>query len=343
MFYKISFDEVITTQTIYSKILPQLHKYFRSDSRRELDILIDFTNVEYINPNVIPNILAIGLILKNFYLHPVRLFIPWKPKLLSYLFDINFLTIVRKYNIFKIYEENVGDFPINCMNSEYRTYYFENGTNKEDIRYDLQKSISVIRNLYEGKSSDEYDDELKKIIYIFTEVCHNSSNHSEGMCFATFQSNINENVKYKKAYISISDCGIGYYNSLLKKIENNDFIPIMCNKHEFLELKANKNFIAIIEAMYFRRSSTNYGLFHVISAVMAANGVVRIHSEDTQIIITNKFYEEYLKDLNFEDKQKINILLECFKIGENNNFSNVRNYDNKYKGVHLELEIPIHR
>lgn len=339
--YRIEFEEKVTTYNFYNSILPKLHYYFRSDSRNKSEILIDFSNVEFINPNVIPNILTIGLILKSYYLEPVKLYIPWKPKLLSYLSDIDFFTIVRKYDIFSLYERNIGDYPTDQINREYKTYCFDEDTPKSNIRDKLKKSINVIKTIYESKDSDEYLDEIMKIIYIFTEVCHNSCTHSEKSCFAAFQSNISEKTKYKKAYISISDSGVGYYRSLVRKLEEKKFKPVLCTENEFINLGANKNFIAILEAIFYRSNSENYGLFHVISEIASINGIIRIHSEDTQLIITRSFYEEYLINVKKTNYYSIKKIYDCFIEGKNNAYDNVRHFKNIYKGVHLELEIPV--
>ncbi len=338
--YGIMFQDNITSNHLYNNILPQLQQYFKNDVNKEMEIVFDFTHVEYISPTVIPNILNIGFILKNYFSSPVRLFIPWKPKLLSYLHDINFLNLANRYDIFLMDSRYIGGYDFNKISPEYKTYMFLNDVDKAHIAYQIQDSVKVIKEICRSNDKMVADRSIEQILNIFIEICHNACYHSRKPCFATFQSNIGDKVKFKKAYISIADCGHGYNRSIIDKIKENEYNPLFLTKSTIEIGKKDENYLSILEAIFFRKQYENYGLFDVVKSVIYNNGTVRIHSNDTQLVITRSFYEKYLNDIE-NNSEKIQLIKDIFKEGNSEGKYNVKHYTNRYKGVHIEIEVPI--
>ena len=340
--YKITFPENVTPYAYYYDIIPLLHNYF--EENKQDYIVFDFSNVEFINPLVIPNLLTTALILRSYFSKPVKLYIPWRPSLLSYLADIDFFSVSKRYGLFDIDERYIGDFPIEVINSECKTYFFDEKSSLTNIKIVLSESYNIIKLLHKdsGEFLRDSNDNFLKIFNIMAELCYNACLHGSSQCFATIQTNIGKNVKFKKAYISISDCGKGFYSTLLDKIrKDEDFTLNFCSKEQFLELQEEKNLIAMLEAIFYRKPSKNYGIYHIFKYIVNQDGVMRIHSEDTQLIITKNNYTGELEDLQILKDNLVGILKQSILGKIDFKYSPVRKAKSKLKGVHIEIEIPL--
>jgi hypothetical protein len=300
--------------------------------------MFDFSKVAFINPLVIPNILIVGLSLKEYFENEIDLYIPWKPDLQSYLTDIGFLNIVRENKLFKLDEEYIGGYTPGRLNNYCNTFIFDFGTTVGNIRYELNKSIGIIEKALFDREyfSDESKDNLLRV---FTEIVDNACKHSESPCIVSFQVVSGNNFADKKAYISISDGGIGYYKSLVKKIDD---IPLSCiSKNDFIRLNQERNMYGIIEAIFYRQNYKVYGLNTVMRDIICKNGIVRIHSVDTQLIFTNNNFGKII-DNPKDIESYLKVTKEKFNKGNiSDKYSNYRQYNYKLKGVHIEFEIPM--
>jgi hypothetical protein len=339
--YVIKLEEDVTSFSYYNKVLPLLHLYFTEDNRHKR-LYFDMSEVNFVNPLVIPNFLILAVILKEHLKEPAELFIPWKPRLLSYLADIGFLDIVKRYGLFHIDEGYIGGFEANTLRSECKTFVFQHGAEEEDIYGSLSESNAIFRNIYKG-SGDAITEKIDNLRRILTEVCKNGCSHSNSMCFATLQTTMSSRISFRKAYVAISDCGIGYYDSICRKILDYGYIPFLLDAEGFLSLKQKdeRDIVAILEAILFRRDETIYGMFDVIKRVVSTNGVVRIHSQQTQLVFTQRNFLAYLDnvkllldDFKFKYEEAINTNL-------NAKYSNVRKSGSRFKGVHIEIEVPL--
>lgn len=330
--YALKFKNSVTSYYYYNEILKELHEYFLLHKNSEL--IFDFTNVDYIDAEVIPILLATGCVIKDYLRKPISLFIPWKPKLLSYLCDIGFIDIVRNKNIFLLDERFIGGYAVNTINPECNTYCFEKGTSKDEIYKGLKHSIGIISEFFKGDQLLS-ESRSKEILEEITEISHNACNHSESMCFVSIVSNL------KKGYatISISDYGVGYYKSFEQKIKNGNADLKLISEAEFSQLKPlERNIYSILEGIFHRENSPKYGLYHVVNEILDHNGFVRIHTNNTQLVIKNKSifinkrkYPSYLIKRNEEVQ---NGSLDIQK-------SPIRDFNNKFNGVHIELQIPL--
>jgi len=174
------------------------------------------------------------------------------------------------------------------------------------------------------------------ILSVITELCHNGCNHSASSCFASFQVN-----KNKKFEFSVSDSGIGYYKSFVAKLNNNERLWILNSNNPF-QTRADNNINAILEAILYRYRSERQGIFDVFKLILPLGGVVRIHTDNTQMIFTQSNFQEYLfVEVNLKLIRKI---IHDFKRREiesvNTTYSPLRITDYKFDGVHIEIEIP---
>jgi hypothetical protein len=129
----------------------------------------------------------------------------------------------------------------------------------------------------------------------------------------------------------------------------------------------------IIETLFFSSLKDRRGLFDLMtSVVLNSNGYFRLHSNNAQIIISNRMRDElkelsFLRNTLFDLHKKIainkidderynremisikNHILEffvkfyhnlCNKYNNDFKYSSIRFYNVRFKGVHIEVEIP---
>lgn len=334
-YYLINIDDYFSSFQFYNCFLPQLHKYF-SNFDNSKKILINLAAINKLSPLVIPNLLNTGIILKEFFNEPVDIHIPWNQKLLAYLRDVNFFVINSQYKIFNIDERYTGDIPSDRSVSDIcGTLLIPSNMTKDSIY-----------NCYLSKYQAPLVDQLKcentvnNILFIMAELSHNGSKHSGGSCFVSFQLN-----RQNKFEFSVSDCGIGYKESLSKKEDQLKFksIKTPCNISSI-----NRNidhFISILEAIFFRKNHREqiYGVYSIFNDVLPRNGVLRVHTYNTQVIFTKHNFSRFI-DQNPTHKMIENIIndfINSDKKSAQTKYKPLRIMPPKFRGVHIEIEIPL--
>ena len=177
---------------------------------------------------------------------------------------------------------------------------------------------------------------------------------------------------------SISDNGIGFQESMKNKTEDLLYKPLELKNQldKINDLKINRkileNFNFIIETLYFSSLKNRRGLFDLmISVVLNSNGYFRLHSENSQIIVSSRMIKELVilselrtrlfnlhrellingknEELNkkmtsIKDEIKDNFISLyiniCDKYNEDYRYSSLRFFNVRFKGVHIEVEIP---
>ena len=337
--HHIYFSKDATSYDFYNNVLSQLHEYFKEGTKSKL--VIDFSEVEYISPLVVPNILTVGYILKTYFESPVELLIPWKPKMISYLNDVGFLSQLKNYDLFDVDERFIGDLECTGLYPGCSTYSFEPSMAYEDIRFKLKRSLNIINDLAETMKIN-VENRTEWLLNILTELCFNACAHSGNLCFATIQTNLIDEHKHKKAYVSISDCGQGLYKTLSTKFAAESIQPVTTTTQRFLNLDQSiKNIYAILESVFYRKNYKIFGLFHVVDKTISNNGIIRMHTDDTQIIFTSDSFKKYVDS---PEKLVTNLQNKFNKVLENEleiKYSPVRKSVSRFKGVHIELELPL--
>jgi hypothetical protein len=279
---------------------------------------------------VIPNLFNVGLILKDYFNYPVQLFIPWNRKILVYLRDINFFSINNDLKIFNIDERFTGDIPQDRSISDIcGTIQIGRNLKKEDIYncYISKYKIPIEKRLKDEKLVD-------RILYVMAELSHNGALHSKGTCFVTFQLN-----QLNKFEFSVSDCGIGYRNSLLDKRKGSFF-----KNFNQTETTPPNHFSSILEAIYYRKKEYEkvYGVYSIFNDILPLDGVIRLHTHNTQAIFTNYNFSKYLHE--DPDENLVKDIINSFILSSDNSterkYKPVRIDSAKFKGVHIEIEIP---
>ena len=330
----IRFPENVTSFEFYHNILKQLNVHFSSSAISQ--VVFDFSDVEFVNPLVLPNLLVCGKQIKKYYKEPVELLIPWKPKLLTYLYDAGFFEINSKEDIFNIDDGVLGGLEVGVYN-ESRLYHFSLNSieDKGDISPILKKSLSVIERAF-GERLSLNENKIEKILIIFEELVWNALTHGASDCFACFQSNFGRRTSYKKAFISFSDDGVGFLKSLLGKEASTwstkylSQVPEVDNNYSQLA--------AILEAVFYRADKKAFGIFDVVKMVSKENGTARIHNVNTQVVLTPNSLP-----LEMNPSAIMQHFIKLHEEGANRDpkFSNVRIAKEKLHGIHYEFEIPL--
>ncbi|MGV1011352.1 MAG: hypothetical protein ACOYBS_02800 [Flavobacterium sp.] len=233
----------------------------------------------------------------------------------------------------------------------------------------VQKQFSDL--LFENSNTEKLQ---SFFVEVLAELITNGVLHSKSNVYALMFLD-----RYKTKF-SISDNGIGLFNSLndkkdcfyYKKFEFS--IEFLKAKNIKLNVDENikNNLFAIFETLYYSMLKNRKGLFDLMcNVVLRCNGYFRLHNENSQIVISQRMANDLLKlfelrnevlDIHYKflfenNDQKYqtdlkNIILklkEHYKefvfntIEKYNNdikFSSIRFYEVKFKGVHIEVEIP---
>lgn len=332
----------LTSYVFYQSLIPKLHKYFKERSAKV--ILLDFSNVRRVSPLVVPNLLNLGFILKKYYGEPVKIIIPWDIDLVSYLRDINFYHYARHFGIFDLDQGISCDIPkdrtisLNCY-----TFGIKKGFSDLDeiLRDHIIKYKKYLIRVFKDETI------VNELLKQMAEMCLNTSKYTEhsvkihenDKCieydedeseereisgFATFQ--VNKTTKFQ---FSVSDIGIGYYQSFNKKLRNGEELKFL-SKNDFKEGQ-KKHVESILEAVFYRMNDI-YGIYSVLEEVLSRDGTIRIHTYDSQIVFTKNFYNKYLNSNQVLDYKYL-----IQSIRESSSLKRINGY---FRGVHVEIEIP---
>jgi hypothetical protein len=397
-------NESFTPYNFYSTFLKEL-----AESINKNDSVV-FKFVEFgdnkifeakyrIEPITIPLLLSLSEQLSKYYKKPIELFLynNYATKdVLNFLFKSDFFWIAGNnanptfplgQNILKFEESFLGDFIKKDPRPEHRVrcYSLNDGNlisklevfESEDERRDflISEYVYTVRQHFQELLFDNFNTSNKTDYYVelLSELITNGVLHSKSNTFALMFVN-NFSTKF-----SISDNGIGFEESLKSKSANLLYTPFeLKNKIDKLNfLKVNPKIInnlhVIFETLYYSALKDRRGLFDLmISVVLETKGYFRLHSDNAQIIVSNrmnkqllelsnlrddlfKIHEDILinsiKDNRYDDQMiKLkNQIMDCFislydivcdKYNNDYRYSSIRFYNVKFKGVHIEVEIP---
>lgn len=210
-------------------------------------------------------------------------------------------------------------------------------------------------------------------IDILSELITNGVMHSGSTTYAMMFVD-----KYRTKF-SISDNGIGLKQSLEAKTSfpfyytKNEFKDSVQKKTTSFSKYHIENLVDIFEALYYSSLKEREGIFDLmLNVVINSKGYFRLHTDNCQIIVTNRIFK-YISSLH-----KIRTeILETHKLNENSTldksvyhksilgyknhiknifekmlnttidyyseetqFSSIRFFNVRFKGVHIEVEIP---
>lgn len=271
----------------------------------------------------------------------------------------------HKLRCYSLNDDNLKNtlIEINEGESAKRDYLVEYYTYKvKEHFYDL---------LFENDTTNHLTNEF---IEILAELITNGVLHSKSDAFVLMFSD-----KFKTKF-AISDNGIGLYESLNNKKDASEFyvkFELLKSLSSSFPLKIDekiKNSVLILfETLYYSMLKDRQGLFDLMcNVVIDCSGYFRLHTDNAQIIVSarmlnelSKLYETRLqilsthhsllfgkiKNQDFKEimvnlkeickKQMVELAGSIFKKhSDDSRFSALRIFEVRFKGVHIEVEIP---
>ncbi len=402
----IKSDITFSPYKFYSDFLESVSKYYSSESTIPSFKLVengdeDIYNSNYrIDPITIPLLLSLFEQLQKFHRSPVELLLYNNKatiKLLDFLYGSDFFYLCGE-NINPTYPKGrkiaafndgfISNLEGKKQRSEHkvRAYSLDDdnlslllaGFDKEDNKRDFLISHYTYKVrehfeelLFENQSTLSFHNTY---IDILSELITNGVLHSKSQTFALMF------VDRFKTKFSISDNGIGFEASMQLKestfyYKYSDLKTILTEKKSHVNIsdKILNNLYSIFETLYYSSIKERKGLFDLmINVVLNSKGYFRLHTENCQVIISNRMMDElndlvtYRKEINeLHDKylkksiddayyrenlidlsiQMRNSFTKFFekaidKYNSDIKFSSLRFYKVKFRGVHIEVEIP---
>lgn len=339
--FVIQIDEHLTSYRFYHNLLPKLHIYAKEPEKKP--IIFDFTETKSISPLVIPNLLCVSYILIENYKMVPMIFVPdnsASDQVRAYLHDINFVKLARSYGLFS-FTPSIDYLPGKkvigrlCATREFNIEddEIDEGKIKTKVsnlfgeffaKYLSEFQISPKQDTWDTLSYNEAEDKCAQLII-------NALEHGKSFAFMTTQVNYTHN----KIYISIADCGAGFRASINNQIEQH--LEPFAN----YTMKVNNELEAIIHAIFIRAADTGnriYGLYPLVMEVLKRGGTIRIHSMDTQLILTPRLRVSLAvasSQKNDVDKIRDSFLQMVRKQ------DTIVYRDMKCGGAHIEIELPL--
>ncbi|MDP9955982.1 ATP-binding protein [Epilithonimonas zeae] len=396
-------NEKLTPYVFYSRFLKEVAAEIQKNNDINFKLAENGDNYIFdsnytLEPITIPLILSLTEQLSKFYSKPINLNLynnHATKKVLNFLYKSDFFHVSGSNknpsfpigrNILKFNDEYLGDFinkslrpehKVRCYSLNDRNHYQELQKYKNDDErrdYLISEYIYIVKEhfqelLFDNESTNE---NLDLYIEILSELITNGILHSKSNTYALMFVN-----KFGTKF-SISDNGIGFTESIKNKSADFLYQPFEL-KNEIDKInslnineKILQNLNFIIETLYFSSLKNRKGLFDLmVSVVLNANGYFRLHSENSQIIVSSRMTKELniLSELRtrlfkLHRKTLINgggqditsemVMIKneiknnfislykniCNKYNEDYRFSSLRFFNVKFRGVHIEVEMP---
>lgn len=402
-------NKSLTPFVFYTDFLLEIARFYKGKKNEEI---IEFRLIEgsdfdyfeksyHIDPIALPLLLCLFQQLKNHHKQPIKLYLyntPFTIDLLEYLYRSDFFYIAgnninSKFplgkKILNFNEAYIGGFHEKKIRSEHklRCYSLNDENLKERLAeiaegepakrdylveyYTYKVKEHFYNLLFENDSTYHLTNEF---IEILAELITNGVLHSKSDAFVLMFSD-----KFKTKF-SISDNGIGLYESLFNKKDAGGYyvkFELLKSLSDSFPLKIDykiKNSVLILfETLYYSMLKDRQGLFDLMcNVVLECSGYFRLHTDNAQIIVSarmlselSKLYETRSQILNLHHsllfgkiksqdfkesmsnlketckKQMIELAGSIFKkYSEDTRFSSLRIFEVRFKGVHIEVEIP---
>ncbi len=259
----------------------------------------------------------------------------FEPKMLGFY---NFSNVSKPYN---------PDHRVYVYNEDSYSYYskfIQKDVSEEElgiIRSEKYQELKpIVEKRYWNILKTLSDNNRCTILDILTEIITNAVLYSGSHCSAMLQT------KDNITKISISDCGVGFEYSFKKRQGKfgGDYTKVF-KKFSSEEQEKYKNFLYIFEALQYskEKSVARDNLYTLVAVVLRKNdnygieeGTIRIHYNDTQVIMTSK---RCLKCNKFAPDVCAKCLLSHYNPANEVSTSNLRFFDGRFSGIHVEVEI----
>lgn len=368
--------------------------------RLALDSDFDFVGKNFfIDPISLPLLLSLSLQLKNYHKSPLPLFLSnnyGTVNILEFLYRSDFFHLVGDNknptfplgkNIFDYNDAYLGGFKGQGQRIEHKIRCYSLLDDNLQLKLnnildeEAQRDFLVEHYTYKVKEhygillneNDNTGNYTNDFVEILAELITNGVLHSKSDTFSLMFSD-----KYKTKF-SISDSGIGLYDSLDKK-NNNHFYKkfvLLNSLSKTFNLKVSEHIklslLAIFETLFYSMLKDRKGLFDLMcNVVINCGGYFRLHNNNAQVIISSRMLNDIqvlyetralilnthnailfgqipekdfiikMQELEAKSRQQIIQLATSIfkKFSIDVKFSSIRLFEVKFRGVHIEVEIP---
>lgn len=315
----------------YTEFLASVAHFYRENPKEKIVFFLigekeneSVLNSYYFDPISIPLFLSLINQLSKYQKEPIKL------ELYNINSTKNVLAFLERADFFKIVGNNnlkskkiltfdkgyLGEYKTKDQRAEHRVrfYSLSEGLIKEQINgLKSEQQRDFLIEYYTYKVKEHFEEILKETnqnqdivfdyVQIMSELITNGVLHSFSDVYALmFTDN-------EKTSFSISDNGIGLYESLLlkeDKIINENYTLFDLYKETFkaVELtvddKIKESFYSIFETLFYSILKDRKGIFDLLTTVVLnSNGYFRLHNNNAQIIISLRMFNELniLKEL----------------------------------------------
>lgn len=375
---KIYFSGTITSFVFYNQVFKALREHYKKNGVAVAPIF-SFIFVKYFDSLVVPNLISLGLILKSIHNKPTQLEIEstrptkfldngWFFKAVGKrdAYSEELAVDGSKYTTIQEIGHDIYDFESKLLgfynipdvkyNIDHRVFVFwddsytyyrlftqESISEKElgKIRSDKYDELKpYINKRYQNILKILNDNNKNVVLGVLTEIITNAVLYSGSHCSAMLQTKENE------TKISISDCGVGFEYSFEKRKERFGVeYKNVFNEFSTDEQVKYKNLFYILETLNYskEKSDGRDNLYTLLNIILKKNnnnnidkGTIRIHYNDTQVIMTSN---RCVRCNEIDPKKCARCLLKDYNPAKEISKSNLRIFDNSYRGVHIEVEL----
>ena len=304
-------------------------------------ILLDFSDVKSIDGNVVPNLILMGKWIESrtSVIPVIRMGRDFQAGYLKkYLDGIGFYRFTYGIYLYEDEYDKYGGYIGKDMDKKNGTLFFQYPrlTIKEAKTHGERRSIllreceyakkDIFRNVipflenYIRKNHTScIGDTIDRIADIIAQMVSNSIMWGESDVYVTIQANHKRN----QILLSASDSGIGMKSGIENRMKENT--DRMDGYYYFDKYKCNYSEVeAIIQSIYYRKNSSVYGVYNVLKDILHMKGIMRIHSNTKQLILTENTKAYFLNE----------------KLEDHLTEYNTRNTE-MFPGVHYEIYIPM--
>ncbi len=330
------------TSAVFYKILVKQINFQRPYHRNSNPMILDFSETSQIEPLAVSNLLCMGKLILGETGTKIVVRIPetfQAGELKFYMNEIGFTKYA--YGSEGVFEFETS--PYNGLKGKKidplsGTMRFSADLTKSQVASGINGFLKPFAEQY-LKSYMEYSEEeggyINKIEHFLRETVNNCCEKGKSDSFMT----IHARYRDRKIYMAISDTGRGFLQSWNETEKDIEKIEDEAKKREekeaveaaerlLLDGRKPKNELeAILCGLNKRKTSKIYGLSSVIKETLKSNGLIRIHSNNVQMIFTPKW-----KDAILEQPRT---LMQNYGFQKYNTIG-----DLEFKGAHIEIEIP---
>ena len=311
----IYINDYLSSSEFYGSILPEIQIVLKYYDKVD-ELIFDFSGTNKVEPNVIPNFLCLGKVIKSLLGYKAIIRIPDTyegGKRKSYLYQMRFLGLAKES--FDFESDPYTGFEGKAIDPLCGTVYFEQAITDDEIGFVFDNMVAPFADKYLKKYNELKLDNGQienNVINLLKELAANAKDHGKSYSYAS----IHAKYSLHTIFIAISDSGVGFLKSCIE--EHLEEI-----KQSGLDIRNEA--AAIMYCIYIRKTSKKFGLYAVIKDTINSGGTVRIHSNNSQLIFTPRIIKNFENGTLLEDSS--------FKK------YNIKN-DLKFSGTHIEIEVP---